>query len=46
LDQMINEITMRFNKETINMIKSITKLTFLQTQYDDVCTVVVVAVRL
>jgi len=38
LDQMINGISIRFNQETINMIKSIANLTILQTNYDNVCT--------
>ncbi|CAI6367112.1 unnamed protein product [Macrosiphum euphorbiae] len=38
LNQMINGISIRFNQETINMIKSIANLTILQTNYVNVCT--------
>ncbi|KAF0703978.1 zinc finger MYM-type protein 1-like, partial [Aphis craccivora] len=38
LDQMINGISIRFNQETINMIKSIANLIILQTNDEDICT--------
>lgn len=37
LDQMILGISIRFNQETINMIKSIANLISLQINYTDVC---------
>lgn len=38
LDQMILGISIRFNQETINMIKSIANLISLQINYTDICT--------